>query len=205
MTCAWSRWIDPNPQERRRPGKSDPLDAIEAARAAQGGRARGEAKTRSGNVEAVRVLRVARASARKDRTRALNQLRSAVSTGPEELRRQLRGASIYRLVKTAAALRPNDRTDVANATNRPCARGPARPPARGRDGRARRSLGSAGGTGDGPRSPHPLGIGTDTAGGLPVSAGDNPERLRNEWTLAHLWGVSPLDASPGKQLRHRLR
>ena len=48
------------------------------------------------------------------------------------------------------------------------------------------------------------GVGTDTAGALLVAAGDNPERLRNERTFAHLCGVSPLDASSGKQLRHRL-
>ena len=37
-----------------------------------------------------------------------------------------------------------------------------------------------------------------------VAAGDNPERLRNERSFAHLCGVSPLDASSGKQQRHRL-
>jgi hypothetical protein len=73
----------PNRQRRRRHGKSDPQDAISAARAAQGGDATGEAKTRDGNVEAMRVLRVARASARKGRTQALNQMRSLISTGPE--------------------------------------------------------------------------------------------------------------------------
>ena len=106
----------PNRQERRRAGKSDPIDAIEAARAALSGRAKSDAKTRNGSVEAIRVLRVARSSARKDRVRALNQLRSLVSTAPEELRRELRDLSISRLVNTAAALRPNQRTDVLNAT-----------------------------------------------------------------------------------------
>ena len=68
----------PNRQRRRRHGKSDPEDAISAARAAQGGDATGEAKTRDGNVEAMRVLRVARASARKGRTQALNQMLSLI-------------------------------------------------------------------------------------------------------------------------------
>jgi transposase len=72
----------PNRQRRRRRGKSDPQDAVSAARAAQSGDARGEAKTRNGNVEAMRVLRVARSSARKARTQALNQMRSIISTGP---------------------------------------------------------------------------------------------------------------------------
>ena len=48
----------PNRQRRRRTGKSDPHDAVAAARAAQGGDATGSAKTRDGNVEAMRVLRV---------------------------------------------------------------------------------------------------------------------------------------------------
>ena len=49
-----------------------------------------------------------------------------------------------------------------------------------------------------------LGIGTDAASALLVAAGDNPERLRNEAAFAHLCGTSPIDASSGKQHRHRL-
>jgi transposase len=49
-----------------------------------------------------------------------------------------------------------------------------------------------------------LGIGTDAASALLVSAGDNPERLRNEAAFAHLCGASPIDASSGKNQRHRL-
>jgi transposase len=54
----------PNRQKRRRSGKSDPLDAVEAARAALSGRATGRPKSRDGAVEAVRVLVVAKRSAR---------------------------------------------------------------------------------------------------------------------------------------------
>ena len=42
------------------------------------------------------------------------------------------------------------------------------------------------------------------ASALLVAAGDNPERLKSESTFAKLCGVSPLDASSGKQQRHRL-
>jgi transposase len=194
----------PNRQERRRAGKSDPLDAIEAARAAQSGRAKGAAKNRNGNVEAIRVLRVARSSARKDRVRALNQLRSLVSTAPEELRRELRGLSICRLVTKAAGLRPNGRTDVLNATKL-AMRSLAR---RVRDAEAEiAELDAVLGPLVEATAPDLLtraGLGPDTAGALLVAAGDNPERLRNEATFAHLCGASPLDASSGKQLRHRL-
>jgi hypothetical protein len=41
--------------------------------------------------------------------------------------------------------------------------------------------------------------GTDTASALLVAAGDNPGRLRNEATFAHVCGASPIDASSGTQ------
>jgi transposase len=54
----------PNRQARARQGKSDPVDAIEAARAALSGRAAGIAKSRDGAVEAMRALLVVKRSAR---------------------------------------------------------------------------------------------------------------------------------------------
>jgi transposase len=48
------------------------------------------------------------------------------------------------------------------------------------------------------------GVGIDTAGALLVAAGDNPERLASEASFAALCGVSPVDASSGRQHRHRL-
>ena len=57
----------PNRQARRNKGKTDSLDAVEAARAALSGRATGAAKTKDGAVEAIRVLVVAKRSARQAR------------------------------------------------------------------------------------------------------------------------------------------
>ena len=47
-------------------------------------------------------------------------------------------------------------------------------------------------------------IGTDHAATLLVVAGDNPERLGSEASFASLCGVSPVEASSGKVVRHRL-
>ena len=47
-------------------------------------------------------------------------------------------------------------------------------------------------------------IGTDHAGTLLLVAGDNPERLGSEASFASLCGVSPIEASSGKVVRHRL-
>ena len=48
------------------------------------------------------------------------------------------------------------------------------------------------------------GIGTDHAATLLTVAGDNPKRLRSEASFASLCGVSPVEASSGKVVRHRL-
>jgi transposase len=71
-----------NRQARRQSGKSDPLDAVEAARAAQSGRAHGVAKSRDGTVEAIRVLVVAKRSARGARIKALGQMRQLTLQRP---------------------------------------------------------------------------------------------------------------------------
>jgi transposase len=68
----------PNRQTRHRKGKSDPVDALAAARAALSGSATGSPKTRDGNVEAIRVLMIARRSAVDARIETLNQLRHVV-------------------------------------------------------------------------------------------------------------------------------
>jgi transposase len=95
----------PNRQERARQGKSDSLDAIEAARAALSGRAFGVAKTRDGNVEAIRALMVARRSAGESRTKAINQIRQLVYTAPDELRERFVGVPSWRIAEGVAILR----------------------------------------------------------------------------------------------------
>ena len=93
-------------QDRRRQGKSDPLDAVSAARAAQSGRAAGAPKGRDGAVEAIRALMVAKRSARNERTQAINQARSLIVTGPGDLRARFAKHTVTALVSDLAALRP---------------------------------------------------------------------------------------------------
>jgi transposase len=83
----------PRPPGPPTDGKSDPLDAIEAARAVMSGRACGAAKTRDGNVEAIRALVVAKRPARSVNIKTLNQIRHLSSTAPEELRQPPAGAA----------------------------------------------------------------------------------------------------------------
>jgi len=76
----------PNRQDRWKVGKSDPTDALSAARAALSGSASVIPKPRNGPVEQMRILMVARRSARSQRIETLNQLRHLVFTGPGEVR-----------------------------------------------------------------------------------------------------------------------
>lgn len=77
--------LRPERRERRLRGKSDPIDADAAARAALNGTASGQPKTRNGHVEAIRALMSARSGAVKTRTAAGHQLRALVVAGPADL------------------------------------------------------------------------------------------------------------------------
>ena len=194
----------PNRQLRRSHGKSDPVDAVSAARAAQSGEASGEAKPRTGAVEAIRALRVARRSAGRGRTTALSQMRALLVSGPDDLRETLRGSTVSKLVTTATRFRPADPTTAAGATRfalRELARQVQSLEAEcERLDAVLESLVAA----TAPELVASFGVGTDTAGALLVSAGDNPQRLRSEAAFAHHCGVAPIDASSGLTTRRRL-
>jgi transposase len=191
-------------QDRRRQGKSDPLDAVSAARAAQSGKARGAPKGRDGTVEAVRALMVAKRSARSERTQTINQARSLVLTGPDDLRARFAHHSAAALVAETALLRPRP-GDVVGYATRIALRELGR--------RAEFLDGQLGRLDDlivplvTAHAPGLLalhGVGPDTAALLLIAAGDHPERLRSEAAWAHLCAAAPIPASSGKTVRHRL-
>jgi transposase len=107
----------PDRRARRAHGKSDPLDAYSAARAALSGAASVVPKLRDGRVEAIRALRVARSSAVKARSQATNQIKSLIVTGPAQLREQLRQLPTLKMIAACARLRPGHQLgDTEHAT-----------------------------------------------------------------------------------------
>jgi len=194
----------PNRQHRRRHGKSDPADAEAAARAALNGEATGTPKARTGQVEAIRALRVARRSAIKARTQAANQLHSLVVSAPDVLRGQLRGLPTTELAETAARFRPGAPTTALAATKTAMREIACRWVALGDEiGRLDGHLSELVTT-VAPQLIARHGVGVDTAGALLVAAGDNPHRIHSERSFAALCGVSPIEASSGLHRRHRL-
>lgn len=94
----------PERAQRRNGAKSDPLDAVRAAREALS-RTRLGTPRRSGDRQALSVLLAARRSAVEAGTVAQRQLFSLVIAAPEQLRARFRGQKLPAMVKTAAALR----------------------------------------------------------------------------------------------------
>src|SRR3954447_2420091 len=196
----------PNRAERRRAGKSDPLDAVEAARAALGGRAKAVAKARDGGVEAIRVLTVAKRSARQARIKAVLQMRHLVVTAPDDLHRRFTGLTVPALVSAAARLRPSSSGDVVIAATKAALASLAQrvesldDELADIDAHLLRLLNSTA-----PELLALFGVGPDTAAALLVAAGDNPQRLRSEAAWARLCGAAPIPASSGKTIgRYRL-
>ena len=97
----------PDRGERRRHGKDDELDAINAARAALYGRRVSIPKSKAGAVEALRVLHGTRKTAVKARRKARQQLQATIVVAPDQLRDPLRQLSRLQLVATCANWRPD--------------------------------------------------------------------------------------------------
>jgi len=195
-----------NRQSRRRVGKSDATDAVAAARAALSGSASVVPKTRNGPVEQMRILMVARRSARSQRIETLNQLRHLIFTGPDGIRSRFKDRPKTGLVTEVAKLRPRKGSDPVLYTTQVTMRGLARrieslnAEINDLDGMLTELVNDTA-----PSLVALYGIGTDTAASLLVAAGDNPDRLHSERSWAHLCGVCPIPAGSGKtDGRHRL-
>jgi len=195
----------PKRRHLRRNGKSDPIDAEAAARAVLAGEAVGEPKSADGKVEMIRVLRSARQSAVKARSQAANQLQYLLVTAPEDLRQRLRQLPTKELIATCARFRlGSDPDDVRTATRFALRSVARRHEALSEeiaelDAQLERLVAEVA-----PALISRPAIGTHHAATLLVLAGDNPQRLNNEASFASLCGVSPIEASSGKVVRHRL-
>jgi transposase len=221
----------PDRKTRRWQGKSDPVDAGAAARAALAGRRTGTPKHRDGQVEALRALRIARRSAVTQRADTQRRIKALIVTAPDALRTQLRGLRDRDLITRCADDQPNPTDTSTPDTSHPDTSHPdtshpdtSHPDTSDPDTATRLALRSLARrhqhltteiteldtlitpltTAINPTLTARKGIGPDTAGQLLVTAGDNPQRLRSEAAFAMLCGTAPLPASSGNTHRHRL-
>lgn len=195
----------PNRQMRRRRGKSDTVDAEAAARAVLNGEATSVPKAADGIVEAIRALRMVFCSTRNTRTRIANQIRDLLVTSPAPLREALEPLDTDNRVAQAARFRctgdPAHPTEATKIALRTLAR-QHKALTVDLDG-LRAQLDDLTAQAN-PALRHAIGIGPDVASILLVAAGDNPERLTTDPGFAALCGASPVEASSGKHVSHRL-
>jgi transposase len=196
--------IRPNRQARRRRGKSDAADAVAAALAALSGEASGVPKSGTGAAESIRALRTARRGAVKARTQAGNQLRDLIVTAPETLRARLAGLSTEDRVALAARFRPGSLLDPIEATKTAMATVARRHQELSAEIAQLDAALAELVTHAAPVLLSKYGVAVQVAAMLLATVGDNPDRLASDASFAALCGASPVDASSGKQVRHRL-
>ena len=196
--------IRQNRQARRLRGKSDPIDAHQAALAVLSG-ADTIPKNADGHVESLRMLITERRSAAKAKTQTMNQIHALLVIAPEAARDSYRSLGSAKIVKTLARTRPTgSRFDPDLVTRLALKR------------LATRYLILQDEIDEIEKQLDPLvravnptllslhGVGLVTAATLLIAAGDNPERLATRATFAALAGVAPQPASSGQRTRHRL-
>jgi len=188
--------------ERRLRGKDDTLDAIRAARTALSSEKL--ILPRAGQQrEALRLLLLTRRSAVEVRRQAIVQLRSVIVTCPDNLREQLRGLPVTRLLARCSRLRRNgSHADelAARLVLRTLARRVHAATAEAAELEREiliqvRSLA--------PQLLNEPGVGPIVAAHI-IVAWSHPGRVRSEAAFARLAGVAPLPASSGQTIRHRL-
>jgi transposase len=205
----------PKPSARRANGKSDRLDAEQAARAVLGATATAVPKLKAGPIEVIRILRVTRSSAVKARTQAFNALHGVMVGAPSPLRDELVTLTKRTLVNRCLRLEPPtcdlitmvddpERLHLAGVTLSlvDLARRWKQldDEIKILNGQITALVEHAG-----PELVAMFGVGVELAGQFLVTAGDNPERIRNEAAFAKLCGVAPQPASSGRTNgRHRL-
>jgi transposase len=181
----------------RRGGKNDLIDATLAARRVVSGE--GLSVPRGGGQrEQLRVLLLERRGATRARTAALNQLDAVIVTLPDNLRRGLARLPKRQLIKTVVRLRhrPDDATDRLRRIARRIEL--LSDEIAEIDGELDQLVSDTA-----PDLLTECGVGPVCAAQLLVSSGD-PRRMASEASFAALGGTNPLDASSGKQQRHRL-
>ncbi len=194
----------PDRRDRRERGKSDPIDAENAARAVLAGTATGVPKTADGTSEVIREIKIARDTAVKSKTQAVITLKTLVVTAPDELRQELQALTKAKLRDRCAALRPG-KVDTPLAAAKHAIRSLARrwqhleAEIKEHDQLLDTLTAQAA-----PALREAFGIGIDVAAEMIILAGDNPERIKSEAAFAKLCGACPVPASSGATQRHRL-
>ena len=195
--------LRPKRAVRRRDGKSDPVDALAAARSVLAGDGTSVPKSADGWVEALRALNAERAQLVTAMTALSNSATGLLTTAPEHIRERYRGLRTPIRMRRLAACRPSGNMVEQGMLVALKAAGKAWKALKEQADLLERSMRLI-------LEEHARPLldiycaSTVTAATLAIVAGDNPERIRSEAAFAKLCGACPIPASSGKTNRHRL-
>ncbi len=194
----------PNRRSRRLRGKSDPLDAKQAALNVLADADTSVPKSGSGAVEVLRMLLAERRSASKARAQVMNQIHALLVTAPDTVRDGYRSLGSIVLVGVLARSRPRTGTGPEYVARQVLKRLAVRHVALTAEIAVIEQEMSPLLLAANPALISLNGVGPVTAATLMVAAGDNPERLNSRSSFAALTGVAPIPASSGQRSRFRL-
>lgn len=182
--------------------KSDPLDAIESAREALA-QQRPATPRAVGEREALRVLVNTREGAVIARTAAINQLRALIVAAPEPVRASLRNLAFAELVSRCSRLRPGARDATTRASALALRSTAQRIIALSNESRQLKHEIEYLVEITAPALLNEPGVGPISAARI-IIAWSHRGRFRSEAAFATLAGTSPIAASSGRTIRHRL-
>ena len=196
--------LRPVRRDRRFGGKSDPIDADAAAGAVLSGKATAVPKAGDAGLEMVRALKIAKQSAIKARTQAVNAVKALVVIAPDCIREQLRHLRTPALIRTCCAYRVDGASNPTSAIKLSLRSMSRRYVALDHEVRALEKELDALTLRLVPQLRQRFGVGQDIAATLVLAAGNSGDRLRSEASFSMLCGASPIPASSGMVQRHRL-
>ena len=196
----------PRNSDRRPAGKNDAIDPEHAARPVLAGGQTATPKVREGTVEAIRVIKIARDSAVKQRATTMITLKTVLVTAPDVTRAALEKLSDRELIAGCVALntaaKPDDPQNASSHALHALAR---RHEMLSVEIDSHTTLLEELTATAAPDLVAVYGVGPDSAAELLACAGENTSRIRSEAAFAKMCGVCPIPAGSGQTNgRHRL-
>ncbi len=189
----------PRAGARRMSGKSDAIDAEHAARTVLSGEGTVTPKLADGQIEAIRLVKIARDTAVKAHTTAIITLKAVLVTASDDLRARIEPLTDHKLVLACAALdTTGDIADPDVAMAHTLAALADRYLSLHEEIKAHTVHLKTLTRQAAPAMLDAFGVGVDIAAQMLITAGDNTDRVHSEAAFAKLCGVCPIPTGSGR-------
>ena len=194
----------PRKGQRRLIGKSDLIDAEGGAREVLSGKATATPKDSSGQVEMIRITKIAKDGAIKAKSQTMITIKALIITANDSLRGELEKLSDYKLMLKCASLETQELKSPDEVMCHSLKTMAIRWLQLHEEIKLHVKLLKSLTKQACPELSSAFGIGYDSASEMLCAFGDNTTRISSEAAFAKLCGVCPIPASSGKTNRYRL-